>query len=69
MGLMEQIKETEAEIAKTAKKAENNAHLGRLKARLAKYKTEMVDGSRNTGMGGITDKDFEVSKTGDARSR
>ena len=40
---------------------------GGCEARLAKYKTEMVDGSRNTGMGGIKESDFEVSKSGDAR--
>ena len=68
MGLMEQIKETEADIqACVAKKPLNTQHLGRLKARLAKFKTEMVQGSRNTGMGGTDDKDFEVSKAGDAR--
>ena len=69
MGLMEQIKQTEQEIqAQFAPGATpNTAHVGRLKARLAKYKTEMVDGSRNTGMGGIKESDFEVSKSGDAR--
>jgi len=69
MGLMEQIKQTEQEIqAQFAPgTTPNTAHVGRLKARLAKYKTEMVDGSRNTGMGGIKESDFEVSKSGDAR--
>jgi small GTP-binding protein len=65
MGLMEQIKECEAEIKSC--KPENTAHLGRLRARLAKYKTEMVDGSRNTGMGGGSAQDFDVVKSGDAR--
>ena len=67
MGLMEQIKETEAEIKRTKLKPDTTAHLGRLKARLAKYKTEMVDGSRNTGMGGGSAADFDVQKSGDAR--
>ena len=69
MGLMEQIKQTEQEIqAQFAPGATpNTAPVGRLKARLAKYKTEMVDGSRITGMGGIKESDFEVSKSGDAR--
>ena len=65
MGLMEQIKQTEQEIQPGT--TPNTAHVGRLKAQLAKYKTEMVDGSRNTGMGGIKESDFEVSKSGDAR--
>lgn len=66
---MEQIKQTEQELqAQFAPgSTPNSAHVGRLKARLAKYKTEMVDGSRNTGMGGIKESDFEVSKSGDAR--
>ena len=69
MGLMEQIKQTEQDIPAhfPAGATPNTAHVGRLKARLAKYKTEMVDGSRNTGMGGIKESDFEVSKLGDAR--
>ena len=68
MGLMEQIKQTEQEIqAQFAPgTTPHTAHVGRLKARLAKYKTEMVDGSRNTGMGGIKESDFDV-KSGDAR--
>ena len=68
--LTEQIKQTEQEIqAQFAPgTTPNTVHVGRPKARLAKYKTEMVDGSRNTGMGGIKESDFpEVSKSGDAR--
>ena len=69
MGLTEQIKQTEQEIqAQFAPgTTPNTAHVGRLKARLAKYKTEMVDGSRSTGTSGIKESDFEVSKSGDAR--
>eukprot|EP00761_Pharyngomonas_kirbyi_P012983 gb/GECH01013010.1/.p1 GENE.gb/GECH01013010.1/~~gb/GECH01013010.1/.p1 ORF type:complete len:372 (+),score=79.56 gb/GECH01013010.1/:1-1116(+) len=61
------IKEIEAEMAKTQKNKATNAHLGILKAKLAKLKKELIDGKSGGGGGGGKGTSFEVTKTGDSR--
>ena len=41
MGIIEKIKEVEAEMARTQKNKATNYHLGQLKAKLAKLRTEL----------------------------
>lgn len=41
MGLLEKIKEIEAEMARTQKNKATNYHLGILKAKLAKLRSEL----------------------------
>jgi small GTP-binding protein len=64
MGILEKIKEIEAEIARTQKNKATEYHLGQLKAKLAKAKTQLLE---PTGGGGSTEGGFEVKKFGDAR--
>lgn len=54
----------EAEIARTQKNKATEGHIGLLKARLAKLRTQMLDGKKS---GGGPGEGFAVSKTGDAR--
>ncbi len=64
MGILDKIKDIETEIARTQKNKATEHHLGMLKAKLAKYRTallEPVGKSKGTGDG------FEVTKAGDAR--
>lgn len=64
MGVLEKIREIEAEMARTQKNKATEYHLGQLKARLAKYRTQLADGTKcGSGKG----EGFEVSKYGDAR--
>lgn len=49
MGLLEKIKEIEAEMARTQKNKATEYHLGLLKAKLAKYRTQLLE---PTGKGG-----------------
>ncbi len=43
MGLLEKIKEIEAEMARTQKNKATEYHLGILKAKLAKHRTELLE--------------------------
>lgn len=43
MGLLEKIKEIEAEMARTQKNKATEYHLGLLKAKLAKYRTQLLE--------------------------
>ena len=66
MGILERIADIEKEIARTQKNKATEYHLGTLKARLAKLRSQLIDtrlaaGSGNTGDG------FDVAKSGDAR--
>jgi Predicted GTPase len=49
MGLLEKIKEIEAEIARTQKNKATEYHLGQLKARLAKYRSQLLEPSGGKG--------------------
>eukprot|EP00428_Durinskia_dybowskii_P037758 CAMPEP_0170261942 /NCGR_PEP_ID=MMETSP0116_2-20130129/30853_1 /TAXON_ID=400756 /ORGANISM="Durinskia baltica, Strain CSIRO CS-38" /LENGTH=371 /DNA_ID=CAMNT_0010513009 /DNA_START=91 /DNA_END=1206 /DNA_ORIENTATION=- len=67
MSALQKIAEIEAEMARTQKNKATNAHLGLLKAKLAKLRAQIVtEGTKGSGGGG-GGGGFEVSKTGDAR--
>ena len=66
MGLMERIKEIEAEMARTQKNKATNYHLGTLKAKLAKLRSELFL-EQSGGSGGGGDEGFDVARNGDAR--
>jgi hypothetical protein len=52
MGLMEKIKEIEAEMARTQKNKATNYHLGTLKAKLAKLRNDLLIEQGGGGGGG-----------------
>lgn len=64
MGILEKIAEIEHEMARTQKNKATNAHLGLLKARLAKLRRELITPKSS---GGGPGEGFDVAKTGDAR--
>ena len=45
MGLLEKIKEIEFEISRTQKNKATEYHIGNLKAKLAKYRSELLEPS------------------------
>ena len=49
MGILEKIKDIEEEVARTQRNKATEYHLGNLKARLAKLRTELLE---PTGKGG-----------------
>ncbi len=64
MGILDKIKDIETEIGRTQKNKATEYHLGMLKAKLAKYRTQLLEPvgkSKGAGDG------FEVTKAGDAR--
>lgn len=64
MGILEKIADIEKEIARTQKNKATEYHLGILKAKLAKYRSELIEiksGSSEKGEG------FDVMKSGDGR--
>ncbi|KNC55032.1 developmentally-regulated GTP-binding protein 2 [Thecamonas trahens ATCC 50062] len=63
MGLLDKIKDLEAEIARTQKNKATEKHLGSLRAKLAKARAEMMEGPKSSGKG----EGFDVAKAGDAR--
>ncbi|XP_026190074.1 developmentally-regulated G-protein 3 [Cyclospora cayetanensis] len=63
--VLQKIAEVENEIARTQKNKATNYHLGLLKAKLAKLRGQLIEGSCKRGGGG--GEGFDVSKTGDAR--
>ena len=65
MGITEKIKEIEAEIARTQKNKATNSHLGILKARIAKLRSELLDTPGGGGGGGGAG--FAVQRSGDGR--
>lgn len=66
MGILERIAEIEAEMAKTQKNKATNSHLGSLKAKLAKLRTELLTEGQ-TGGGGGGGEGFGVARSGDGR--
>lgn len=63
MGLLEKIKEIEAEMARTQKNKATEYHMGLLKAKLAKYRTQLLEPTSKSVKG----DGFEVKKFGNAR--
>jgi len=64
MGITERIKAIEEEMARTQKNKKTEFHLGQLKARLARLRTQLIEGTGpKTGKG----EGWEVPKSGDAR--
>eukprot|EP01065_Artemidia_motanka_P020395 TRINITY_DN2440_c2_g1_i1.p1 TRINITY_DN2440_c2_g1~~TRINITY_DN2440_c2_g1_i1.p1 ORF type:complete len:396 (+),score=134.25 TRINITY_DN2440_c2_g1_i1:112-1299(+) len=64
MGILEQIKDIELEMARTQKNKATESHLGRLKAKIARLKSQIISESSGGGGKGIG---FEVRKSGDVR--
>ncbi|KAK5975797.1 Developmentally-regulated GTP-binding protein 1 [Trichostrongylus colubriformis] len=65
MGIVEKIAEVEREIARTQKNKATEYHLGLLKAKLAKYRQQLLEPVG--GKGGSKGDGFDVMKSGDAR--
>jgi small GTP-binding protein len=63
MGILEKIKDIELEISRTQKNKATEYHVGTLKARLAKYRTQLLEPTTK----GESGAGFEVKKFGDAR--
>jgi len=64
MGILDKIAEIEREIARTQKNKATEYHLGLLKAKLAKYRSELLEPPKSAGAKG---EGFDVMKSGDAR--
>lgn len=64
MGILEKIQEIEKEIGRTQKNKATEYHLGLLKAKLAKYRQQLLE---PTGKAGAKGDGFDVMKSGDAR--
>ena len=64
MGILEKISEIEREIGRTQKNKATEYHLGTLKAKLAKYRAQLLE---PTGKKGEKGEGFDVLKSGDAR--
>ncbi|KAL1738246.1 hypothetical protein HDZ31DRAFT_70214, partial [Schizophyllum fasciatum] len=64
MGIVEKIKEIEDEMARTQKNKATEYHLGLLKAKLARYRAQLLEPAAKSGGGGTG---FDVQKSGDAR--
>jgi small GTP-binding protein len=65
MGVAERIQEIKDEMAKTQKNKATNYHLGTLKAKLAKLRSQLTEPDKGEGGGG--GGGFEVEKLGHAR--
>lgn len=65
MGIAERIKEITDEMAKTQKNKATNYHMGTLKAKLAKLRSQLTEPDKGAGSGG--GGGFEVEKLGHAR--
>lgn len=64
MGIQEKIAELEYEYARTQKNKATEGHLGLIKAKLAKLRTQLQEGTSKSGPAG---EGFEVEKHGHAR--
>ena len=64
MGILEKIKEIEAEMQRTQKNKATEFHFGMMKARLAKLRSQLLEPPKKTGDKG---DGFDVVKHGDAR--
>jgi len=65
MDVIKKIEDIEAEMARTQKNKATSAHLGMLKAKLAKLRRELIT-PKSQG-GSAAQESFEVAKTGDSR--
>lgn len=65
MGIQEKIKEVEAEMARTQKNKATEYHLGQLKAKLAKLRTQLQ--TENAGPKGGPSDGFDVGRYGDGK--
>lgn len=66
MGLTEKIKEIEEEMARTQKNKATEYHLGLLKAKLAKYRSQLIEGEKKASAG-VKGEGFDVERHGHAR--
>ncbi|GAB6027469.1 Developmentally-regulated GTP-binding protein 2 [Chamberlinius hualienensis] len=64
MGILEKIADIEREISRTQKNKATEYHLGLLKAKLAKYRSQLLEPQGKKGEKG---EGFDVMKSGDAR--
>ncbi|CAI0473247.1 unnamed protein product [Linum tenue] len=64
MGIIEKIKEIEFEMARTQKNKATEYHLGQLKAKIAKLRTQLLEPPKGSSGGG---DGFEVTKFGHGR--
>eukprot|EP00040_Diaphanoeca_grandis_P005888 m.34952 g.34952 ORF g.34952 m.34952 type:complete len:368 (-) comp17060_c0_seq1:224-1327(-) len=64
MGILDKIKDIELEMGRTQKNKATESHLGVLKAKLARYRNELIVASETKSAKG---EGFEVVKSGDAR--
>lgn len=64
MSILQKIADIEAEMNRTQKNKATSAHLGLLKAKLAKLRRELITPK---GGGAVAGEGFDVAKTGDAR--
>jgi ribosome-interacting GTPase 1 len=62
--IMEKIASIELEMSRTQKNKATAAHLGSLKAKLAKLRRDLIEPSGKSGPKG---EGFDVTKTGDCR--
>ena len=62
--IMEKIASIELEMSRTQKNKATAAHLGSLKAKLAKLRRDLIEPSSK---GGPKGEGFDVTKTGDCR--
>ena len=67
MSLAQRIADVENEMSRTQKNKATSFHLGLLKAKLAKLKRELIEGSSGSKGGSAAGEGFDVSKSGDAR--
>ena len=63
MGITDKIKDIEFEMSRTQKNKATEHHLGSLKAKLAKLRSELLEDPKSTGKG----EGFDVQKSGVAR--
>nr|WCZ58363.1 developmentally-regulated GTP-binding protein 2 [Paratrimastix eleionoma] len=66
MGVLEKIKDIELEISRTQKNKHTEYHVGLLKGKLARYRSELVEMQKGS-TGGQKGDGFEVAKAGNAR--
>ena len=67
MAVSQKIADIEAEIARTQRNKATENHLGILKAKLPKFKQELLESSKGSSKGEGEGEGFDVSKSGDAR--
>ena len=64
MGILEKIKDIEEEMKITQRNKATEYHFGQLKARMAKLRSQLLEGPKKVGMAG---EGFDVQKHGHAR--